>query len=574
MPVWFDDGGGRRHVLPYYHVLSVRVKGRWLDRDVVDVFASEFQHHDRAYFEAALADGRLRIEQHQKSAARKRDRGEGEHVNSAAAVDVVKSSPASRILGQGDVVHHCIHKHELSVFSGAVPVVESLCLEEGAPFYGIMAINKPVSLPTHSSGRYHYNTCLSMLNTYLSSEAGQRATRGETSRNLAENTTASLDDAAAGTTAGIVPIEGIIQWSPAVPMKAREALAHLARRSWGDGEGRTKHPAGTKRPPPRLIEARACHRLDKVTSGILICALTSEAAHAIGDLLAQKTKSVEAVALARAEAKQECASAPMFSQSDLDSFDILKTYVARVKGCLPVPDTSDRSIGGSTAGSAALQRLPHVQEADWIIDTPLEVLERWKEDGGGDVSITTNGSASDEQQLACNNGAAAASTEKQHAVTLVKRLAYDAVTDESLVQCFPLTGRTHQIRRHLALVGFPIVNDATYGPTTALEQHVSPLFYDVAALPRSVEDAATAAGITLHDPNCYECTKRLPVSLSGDARSIIHLHAWRYRISLGAIKKDETTFNESTDVTTARKGDQTREFVAALPYWAAAFHIQ
>lgn len=33
----------------------------------------------------------------------------------------------------------------------------------------------------------------------------------------------------------------------------------------------------------------------------------------------------------------------------------------------------------------------------------------------------------------------------------------------SLLQCRPLTGRTHQIRVHLQKAGFPIVGDATYG---------------------------------------------------------------------------------------------------------------
>ena len=34
----------------------------------------------------------------------------------------------------------------------------------------------------------------------------------------------------------------------------------------------------------------------------------------------------------------------------------------------------------------------------------------------------------------------------------------------SLVECFPRTGRTHQIRVHLAFAGYPIAGDHTYGP--------------------------------------------------------------------------------------------------------------
>jgi 23S rRNA pseudouridine1911/1915/1917 synthase len=46
------------------------------------------------------------------------------------------------------------------------------------------------------------------------------------------------------------------------------------------------------------------------------------------------------------------------------------------------------------------------------------------------------------------------------------RTRYEVVTyydDFSLVACYPQTGRTHQIRVHLAFAGFPIVGDAVYG---------------------------------------------------------------------------------------------------------------
>jgi 23S rRNA pseudouridine1911/1915/1917 synthase len=38
----------------------------------------------------------------------------------------------------------------------------------------------------------------------------------------------------------------------------------------------------------------------------------------------------------------------------------------------------------------------------------------------------------------------------------------------TVVQCEPITGRTHQIRVHLAAIGSPIVGDATYGAASPL----------------------------------------------------------------------------------------------------------
>jgi len=46
--------------------------------------------------------------------------------------------------------------------------------------------------------------------------------------------------------------------------------------------------------------------------------------------------------------------------------------------------------------------------------------------------------------------------------TIFKRLSYDSVSDTSIVECFPKTGRTHQIRVHLKWIGHPIANDPIY----------------------------------------------------------------------------------------------------------------
>ena len=47
--------------------------------------------------------------------------------------------------------------------------------------------------------------------------------------------------------------------------------------------------------------------------------------------------------------------------------------------------------------------------------------------------------------------------------TNFKKLWYDEETDSSLLECYPKTGRTHQIRVHLKYTGHPILNDCVYG---------------------------------------------------------------------------------------------------------------
>lgn len=49
----------------------------------------------------------------------------------------------------------------------------------------------------------------------------------------------------------------------------------------------------------------------------------------------------------------------------------------------------------------------------------------------------------------------------KNAVTKFKKIKYNG--KQSLVECIPITGRSHQIRVHLQFLGFPIVNDPIYG---------------------------------------------------------------------------------------------------------------
>lgn len=75
--------------------------------------------------------------------------------------------------------------------------------------------------------------------------------------------------------------------------------------------------------------------------------------------------------------------------------------------------------------------------------------------------------------------------------------------DYTLVECFPLTGRTHQIRVHLAYIGFPIVGDNVYGRArqrTSLGRHF-----------------LHAAGLTFKRPSDRKeisCEAELPLELT------------------------------------------------------------
>lgn len=82
------------------------------------------------------------------------------------------------------------------------------------------------------------------------------------------------------------------------------------------------------------------------------------------------------------------------------------------------------------------------------------------------------------------------SKERVPAVTSVRRLA--AGDHVSLVECFPETGRYHQIRRHLAHLRHPLALDANYG-TGWFNRHVR----DTTGLTRL---ALHAAGLAFEHP--------------------------------------------------------------------------
>jgi tRNA pseudouridine synthase 9 len=120
------------------------------------------------------------------------------------------------------------------------------------------------------------------------------------------------------------------------------------------------------------------HRLDRVTSGIIVMAKTKESAQQFSTMLTENK--------------------------------IHKTYLARVRGVFPEGDVRcDRPIQESRKGRS---------------------FRECRDDG-------------------------------KESLTLFKRTATNGV--ESIVECHPVTGRTHQIRVHLSALGFPITNDGMYG---------------------------------------------------------------------------------------------------------------
>ncbi|KAK9728918.1 DRAP deaminase [Basidiobolus ranarum] len=133
------------------------------------------------------------------------------------------------------------------------------------------------------------------------------------------------------------------------------------------------------------------------------------------------------------------------------------------------------------------------------------------------------------------------SPDGKESTTIFKRLSFDGET--SIVQCKPITGRTHQIRVHLQYLGHPIANDPIYaspeawGPTRGKGK-----IYDAAEHEATIHDLATQEFVskpnssstseeqsTLTRPLCEICN--IPTYYDPHPGQLsIWLHAMKYTI--------------------------------------------
>lgn len=324
----------RRHVVPYDYAFTVFVKGRWVGRRLLQVYAEELLHHPPAYYEACLRSGRLRCVQRaalgrhntqrkllkRSSAPRacssppvdtpvevgekkvaptaKLDDAGSFHPGTTTTTDAVPSLTSSPfvseeedpvadlnvVLQHGDVVYHTVHRHEIPVVVGASGVDPVCITAVRIVAYGLICVNKPTGLPTHATGRYMYNSLTALLEYVL-------APKRLHAWLMAEDPLLQSLVSTAGLT--LSEKEELFAYY-AAPTKDT-AESHANRPLKTEKVAEEKESKASEVDPSKL--PRPCHRLDKVTSGVLLLAVQQDAARRIGTILMQKAKEVdEAVA--------------------------------------------------------------------------------------------------------------------------------------------------------------------------------------------------------------------------------------------------------------------------------------
>jgi predicted sulfurtransferase/23S rRNA-/tRNA-specific pseudouridylate synthase len=244
------------------------------------------------------------------------------------------------------------------------------------------------------------------------------------------------------------------------------------------------------------LEPRAlipCHRIDRITSGLTICCTNTGVARLL--------------------------------QSKMDEGRVRKLYVARVRGFFPsteaefrlVPIDSSQDVGNIKFVEGCIE-----------VNAPIETS-----DAAAGIRIVSIAGKPSKSRFRC--------------------LAYDDESNTSLLSCYPMTGRGHQLRVHLQLLGHPIVDDVQYGGSKESTSYMT----------RAIEQIRKSALCEIKEKGNYESFSPSEASSAkeicrccnqgegGVAESFtesqllhygysIALHAVKYEISIPRKKKENS----------------------------------
>lgn len=115
---------GLRYVLPYKYEFQMTCKQRWLGRNLLDVFLSEFPRTDESYWASEFGGGRVLLNG--------------------------KVASAEHVFGEHQTVVHVVHRHEPPVLDDNVVILHTA--------RSFLVVNKPCTMPCHPCGMYRKNS--------------------------------------------------------------------------------------------------------------------------------------------------------------------------------------------------------------------------------------------------------------------------------------------------------------------------------------------------------------------------------------------------------------------------------
>ncbi|KAG8862623.1 hypothetical protein FRB96_001182 [Tulasnella sp. 330] len=128
-----DDQGhpGLRKCAPYWHANKTFAKGRWLNRELLEMISTEFRDRSVEYYKFALSSGVTRV-------------------NGTVALP-------GYIIQNGDIIENMRHRHEPPISSIPVKIIHT-DIENG-----FIVVDKPGGMPVHAAGRYYKHSLTEIL---------------------------------------------------------------------------------------------------------------------------------------------------------------------------------------------------------------------------------------------------------------------------------------------------------------------------------------------------------------------------------------------------------------------------
>ncbi|KAH9994297.1 pseudouridine synthase [Russula vinacea] len=122
---------GLRKIAPYWYPYTTMAKGRWFNREILEIVSTEFRDRSIEYYRYALESGVTTING--------------------------KIAKPGTIVRNGDRLENIVHRHEPPVTSKPVKILHEDRERE------FIVIDKPGSIPVHATGRYFYLSLVEIL---------------------------------------------------------------------------------------------------------------------------------------------------------------------------------------------------------------------------------------------------------------------------------------------------------------------------------------------------------------------------------------------------------------------------
>jgi 23S rRNA-/tRNA-specific pseudouridylate synthase len=651
------NGEVLRRVVPYCHSFKTAVKGRWLRRSLIEVFSSEFGSHSPDYFQRAIEIGTLRVNGAKVSPTLLLDNNHTlTHLAHRHEPDV-SATPIELLHDQEDegggfiVINKPagmpVHPSGPCNYNSVLSLLVSEGAKSGTGIYRANAFLAPVHrLDRLTSGVLILAKPAPKAGSALSAAAESTAGRicrdirdGKVQKRYAARVKGKFPVFDLPDTEGAALPSGNSEGTGKGSDKANFIVApcptdsHCPVCSQNKTSLPTEGEAGAGTTDAFLAGFTPALSGDQTTAGL------DEHGHGAGGELSAKheeststsasSASPTAPSPVRWSVGWRCPHAVAragFSPAAWNDGTNKGAFI-QVDIALITVDTKNARQGVATSGSSAapaVSNAPAAHSTNIAAATPTEPV--------GSSADATSAAAPPAQlskrdlrkqkklekskhpyAIVPETGAVALPAVPKESVTLFRRLAYDSVSDESLVECRPLQGRSHQIRVHLAWLGFPIRDDPLYCEI-ALEELVK---RDQEDLERSEKAASAAAashlaGSTASSSSssssgaagaaagkdeddiealarsiCVACTH--PLGLRKELNVMqrlcrgISLHSWSYYTQAAPTGSNSSSSSSSSQASSGagavkQEADSTRAtgccYTAPLPSWADKFKLE